>query len=153
MDNSPYHRRPLTQQDDESDEEGNPFDSSGMDPTMSTDRIPLTAGMSRQNIPPLGTSPPFDRPASRYTLTENPASNSSSTNLAGGYAGSYGGRFGQGRLHFPEGGRPVSVLSNTTDDWIQRQQPIQASQADLRRYQTRRVKLNQGSVFSADYPY
>jgi hypothetical protein len=44
-------------------------------------------------------------------------------------------------------------MSNMTDDWIQRQQPVQASQADLRRYQTRRVVLKQGNVFTADYPY
>ena len=40
-----------------------------------------------------------------------------------------------------------------TEDWIQRQQPVAVGQAGLRRYQTRRVKLTQGYVFSADYPY
>jgi len=150
---SGYHRRPLSQADDDSDEELNPFDPS-LDPNASTDRIPLTQAMPGQRgpVPPYAASPPLapypDRPASRYTLSESyiPPAQTSSANLGGG---------GFGRVAFPEpsGGRPVSVMSNMTEDWIQRQQPVQASQADLRRYQTRRVRLTQGSVFTADYPY
>ena len=154
---SGYHRRPLSQADDDSDEELNPFDPS-LDPNASTDRIPLTQAMPghRVPVPPYAVSPPLgpypDRPASRYTLSESyiPPIQTQSTNLGGGG--------GFGRVAFPEptGGRPVSVMSNMTnmtEDWIQRQQPVQASQADLRRYQTRRVRLTQGSVFTADYPY
>jgi len=144
-----YYRPPSVE--DESDDEGNPFDHS-YDPNAPTDRIPLTQAMPdrRASNPPYATSgpvPPFvERPASRYTLSESyvpPAAQSSSTNL------------GTGRAQFPEasGGRPGSSMSNVTEDWIQRQQPVAASQADLRRYHTRRVKLNQGHVFSADYPY
>lgn len=154
---SGYHRRPLSQAEDDSDEELNPFDAS-LDPNASTDRIPLTQAMPGQRgapVPPYAASPPLgpypDRPASRYTLSESyiPAAQTSSTNLGGPGAGF-------GRVAFPEGPtgqRPVSVMSNMTEDWIQRQQPVQASQADLRRYQTRRVRLNQGNVFTADYPY
>ena len=149
---SGYHRRPLSQAEDDSDEEVNPFDAS-LDPNASTDRIPLTQAMPghRSAAPPYAASPPLnpypERPASRYTLSESyiPTAQTASTNLGG---------TGFGRVAFPEptGGRPVSVMSNMTEDWIQRQQPVQASQADLRRYQTRRVRLNQGNVFCADYP-
>ena len=150
---SGYHRRPLSQAEDESDDELNPFDPS-LDPNASTDRIPLTQAMPghRAGPVPYAPSPPLapypERPASRYTLSETyvPAQQTAATNLGGA---------GFGRVAFPEptGGRPVSVMSSMTDDWIQRQQPVQASQADLRRYQTRRVRLNQGNVFTADYPY
>lgn len=149
---SPYHRPPSNE--DESDDEGNPFD-----PNSSTDRIPLTQAIpgQRTSIPPYAASPPAsygERPASRYTLSESyvpAAGQSPRTNLGEGF----GGRgFGSGRVQFPEptGGRPLSAMSNMTEDWIQRQQPVAAAQADLRRYQTRRVKLNQGHVFTADYP-
>jgi len=154
---SGYHRRPLSQAEDDSDEELNPFDPS-LDPNASTDRIPLTQAMPghRVPVPPYAASPPLgpypDRPASRYTLSESyvPGAQTSATNLGGP-----GATPGFGRVAFPEptGQRPVSVMSNVTEDWIQRQQPVQASQADLRRYQTRRVRLNQGNVFSADYAY
>ena len=42
--------------------------------------------------------------------------------------------------------RSPSAMSNMTDDWIERQQPVE------RRYPTRRVRLNPGRVFSANYP-
>src|SRR5271170_2555492 len=156
MDRSPYHRRPLSQ-DEDSDDEGNPFNPA-LDPNASTDRIPLTQAMSHGNVPPYSNpptqaSPPYgDRPSSRYTLSESyvPAGRPSSTNLGGGF-GAPG--FGPVQFADPAGGRPISVMSNMTEDWIQRQQPVLASQADLRRYQTRRVRLNQGHVFTADYPY
>jgi chitin synthase len=152
---SPYHRRPPS--DPESDEEDhNPFDN-GLDPAASSDRIPLTQSMTGRNLPPYSASPPIEgappytgaRPTSRYTLSESylPAAATSSTNLGGGY--------GPASVHFPvpSGGRPLSVVSNYSEDWIQRQQPVAPAQADLRRYQTRRVRLTQGNVFSADYPY
>jgi chitin synthase len=150
---TPYYRPPSA--DDESDDEGNPFNP-GLDPNASTDRIPLTQAIpgQRTNLPPYAASPPVpsgDRPPSRYTLSESyvPAQGSAPT-LGGGFGGT---SYGPGRVHFPDpGGRPVSVMSNMTEDWIQRQQPVPSAQADLRRYQTRRVKLTQGNVFSADYP-
>lgn len=151
---SPYHRRPLSHEEDSDDDERNPFTNPSVDPNASTDRIPLTQGMPRSNAPPYSSSsppiPPYgERPASRYTLSESyvPQAQTSSTNLGAGFA--------PGSVQFPvaTGGRPMSVMSNMTEDWIQRQQPVHASQADLRRYQTRRVRLNQGNVFTADYPY
>lgn len=143
-----YHRRPLSQAEDESDDDGNPFNAD-LDPNASTDRIPLTQGMQRP-VPPFSASPrpprtpPYDdRPTSRYTLSES--------YVPGAQPPPFGAGFGPGVD--PTGGRPLSVMSNMTEDWIQRQQPVLASQADLRRYQTRRVRLNQGNVFSAEYPY
>ena len=146
---SPYHRPPG---DDESDDEVSPFNPAN-DPNSSTDRIPLTQAMPGQRtaVPPYSASPPIpygERPASRYALSETyvPPGQTPATNLGG---------FGTARVNFPEPGRgrPVSVMSNMTEDWIERQQPVQAAQADLRRYQTRRVRLNKGNVFTADYPY
>jgi len=150
---SPYHRRPPS--DPESDEEDqNPFDNS-FDPNASTDRIPLTQSIAGRAPPAYSGSPPIDeptpysgaRPGSRYTLSESyaPAAATSAVNLAAGY--------GPGAANFPTGGRPLSSISNYSEDWIQRQQPIAPVQADLRRYPTRRVALAQGNVFSADYPY
>jgi len=152
----PYHQRP---EEDESDEEQNPFETS-FDPNASSDRVPLTQDMSSRrpvpqqySPPPLATgTPPYgDRPASRYTLSETyarPGTAASATTVG---LGPYGP--GAVSFPFPTGGRPMSVISNLSEDWIQRQQPVAPSQADLRRYQTRRVRLNQGNVFSADYPY
>ena len=145
---STYHRPPG---EDESDDEGNPFNAS-YDPNSSTDRVPLTQAMPRQrtSIPPYSTSPPVpyvERPASRYSLSEVFVPPQASATNPGG--------FGPGRVRFPDPGtgRPASVMSNLSEDWIQRQQPVQAAQADLRRYQTRRVRLTKGNVFAADYAY
>jgi hypothetical protein len=149
-----YHRRPLSQHDESDDDDINdPFDAS-LDPNASTDRIPLTQAMPTRSsyVPAYAASPPpapyGERPSSRYTLSESyvPGAQSTGASLGAGY--------GPGSVQFPvpTGGRPLSVISNMSEDWIQRQQPVQAAQADLRRYQTRRVKLTQGNVFSADYP-
>jgi hypothetical protein len=146
-----YHQRP---QDDDSDDEHNPFESS-YDPNASTDRIPLTQdiagrhGISQLSPSSVGAPAYEERPPSRYTLSETygPPPVSSHSNLAPP---------GQVGFSFPPAGRPISVVSNLSEDWIQRQQPLQPAQADLRRYQTRRVRLNQGNqghVFSADYLY
>lgn len=118
-----YHR---STGDDESVD-----DSDVLDPThdlnSSSARIPLIPVPIRQEIvPPPSPSPiPYHVP--------------SPTNL------------GFGSVSPPE--RPFSVLSGSTEDWIQRQQPVQVSQSDLRRYHTRRVRLYQGGAFSADYPF
>jgi hypothetical protein len=147
---SPYQRRPLPQHDDDSDEETNPFNNP-LDPAASTDRIPLTQDISGQRqystTPPLQAGSYNERPASRYTLSESYVPGAQSNLSVGGQ--------GPGGVHFsdPTGGRPSSVMSNVTDDWIRRQQPLEPSQADLRRYPTRRVKLTQGNVFSAEYAY
>jgi hypothetical protein len=50
------------------------------------------------------------------------------------------------RFSLPSSTRSPSVMSNVTDDWIERQQPVES------RYQTRRVRLTRGNVFSAEYP-
>jgi hypothetical protein len=153
---SPYHRKPPSEP--ESDEEDqNPFDNS-LDPNASTDRIPLTQAVGgRNNLPAYPGTPQLEepipyagsRPTSRYALSESyiPPGTASTVNLGPGY--------GQGgaQFSFPAGGRPMSSISNYSEDWIQRQQPIAPVQADLRRYPTRRVALTQGNVFSADYPY
>lgn len=143
---SPYHRRPLPQHDDESDDETNPFNNP-LDPAASNDRIPLTQAVSGQR--PYSTTPPQqggpygERPGSRYTLSESYVPGAQ-PNLGA-----------PGTVHFadPAGSRPGSVMSTLTDDWIRRQQPPEPSQADLRRYPTRRVRLTQGNVFSAEYAY
>ena len=152
MSNAPYHHRPGSQTEDDSDEDSNPFNTP-YSATVSTDRIPLTQA-AESRTPPYSASPPIpDRgqlsAGSRYTLTESYIPSARSSTAAFG--------FGPATVHFPDptGGRPISVLSNLTnltEDWIQRQQVPTASQADLRRYPTRRVRLNEGNVFSADYP-
>jgi len=153
---SPYHRP--GSQDGESDDERDPF-AGGYDPTASTDRIPLTQAIPDQRVaaPPYSASPPAtygERPGSRYTLSESytPAAQPAQRPPSGAFPAT---NFPAQRVRFPDapGQRPVSVMSNMTEDWIARQQPVEASQADLRRYQTRRVKLTRGSIFSADYPY
>lgn len=149
---SPYHRRPPSSaEDDSDDDERNPFHNPALDPNASSDRIPLTQDVS--NIPYRSPSPLpqyRERPTSRYPLSETYVPQVHS--LRSGW----GPQFAPASNPLQFGGagsRPTSAHSNGTDDWIQRQQPVQAAQADLRRYQTRRVKLTQGSVFSADYPY
>ena len=147
---SPYHRRPpSTAEDDSDDDDRNPFRNPTLDPHASSDRIPLTQDIS--NIPYRSPSPlpPYrERPSSRYTLSEAyvPQVHSPRTGVGVQFAPN------PVQLHGP-GSRPTSSYSNGTEDWIQRQQPVQAAQADLRRYQTRRVQLTQGNVFCADYPY
>lgn len=152
---TPYHRP--GSQDGDSDDEHDPF-TGGYDANASTDRIPLTQAIPDQRVaPPYSASPPApygERPTSRYTLSETyaPSSGPVQRPPSGAFPAT---DFPTQRVRFPDipGQRPVSVMSNMTDDWIARQQPLEASQADLRRYQTRRVKLTRGSIFSADYPY
>jgi len=153
---SPYHRP--GSQDGESDDERDPF-TGGYDPSASTDRVPLTQAIPDQRVaaPAYSASPPAtysERPVSRYTLSENyvPSAQPAQRPPSGAFPSA---NFPAQRVRFPDapGQRPVSVMSNMTEDWIARQQPVEASQADLRRYQTRRVKLTRGSIFSADYPY
>jgi chitin synthase len=147
---SPYHRRPPSSaEDDSDDDERNPFHNPTLDLNASSDRIPLTQDIS--NVP-FRTPSPLpqyrERSSSRYALSQTyvPQVQSPRSGL--------GVQFAPNPLPFSGArSRPTSSHSNGTDDWIQRQQPVQATQADLRRYQTRRVKLTQGSVFSADYPY
>ena len=154
---SPYHRP--GSQDGESDDERDPF-SGTYDPNASTDRIPLTQAIPDQRVaPPYAGSPPpsgsYDRPASRYTLSESYVPSAQPTQRPAQGFPPVDFNAPVQRVRFPDvpGQRPISVMSNISEDWIARQQPVEASQADLRRYQTRRVKLTRGSIFSADYPY
>jgi hypothetical protein len=154
---SPYIRP--GSQDGESDDERDPF-TTNYDASVSTDRIPLTQAVPDPRVaPPYAGSPPpsraYDRPPSRYTLSETyaPAAQPTQRPPAQSFPTVDFNAPG-GRVRFPDvPGRPVSVISNISEDWIARQQPVEASQADLRRYQTRRVKLTRGNIFTADYPY
>src|SRR5436305_7705467 len=100
-----YHR---SAGKDESDDDSNVLDPT-RDLNSSSIRIPLIQVRPRQQatVPPRSTSPiPYsDPPLSRYTLSESyvSPSQSSATNL------------GSGRELSPPG-RPVSVMSNITDD-------------------------------------
>jgi|SRR5579859_6393764 len=149
---SGYHRRPLSSaEDDSDDDERNPFHNPTLDPNASSDRIPLTQDISNAPYRSPSPLPQYrERPSSRYTLSEAyvPQVHFPRSGLGVQFAPA------PNPLQFgAAGSRPASAHSNGTDDWIQRQQPVQAAQADLRRYQTRRVKLTQGNVFCADYPY
>ena len=105
----------------------------------------------------LGAGPPPGRPVSAYTLSESYAPGAQQTAPGPvldnygvqGYASGYdaSGGYGYG------GERPVSAM-DPDDSWVRRQQPqMQPSQGGgLKRYQTRKVKLVQGSVLSIDYP-
>jgi len=135
--------RPLS--DDESEDDSNyAFDFA--DGNLSTHSLVQGTNDDGTSVHSSSASSPllsnFKRPASRYSLIESEAPITQS--------------FDSGReMRSPDvlASRPTSIISNMTEDWIQRQQPIQASQAHLWRYQTRRVRLNARNVFSADYPY
>ncbi|OCL08324.1 glycosyltransferase family 2 protein [Glonium stellatum] len=122
---------------------------------------------------PTGVNPgPFDdpgyhgapeiRPASTYSLTETYAD--SSTTRAPPFHGGYheGPEVYSGSLEDPTQayGGPGRVGSpyqrsetSSTEAWRQRQQPGgMGGSGGLKRAQTRKVKLVQGSVLSADYP-
>lgn len=150
--NSGYARRRFEQVEDYSDDEGNPFNFS--DANAYSDRTPLTHAipLTRQtphypsSLRPTQTpysERPGSRPGSRYVseMTYQPPTQSS------------GQSFGAS-VPFPDPAGRIAVSSATsiTDEWISRQQPLQASQADSLRYKTRNVRLSQGKVLSTDYP-
>ncbi|KAI1389687.1 glycosyltransferase family 2 protein [Hypoxylon trugodes] len=103
----------------------------------------------------LGAHTPPVRPVSAYSLTESyattapPLTQSPAPQYGGSeYMGGYGGHqledtgFGYGR--------PASTV-DSDESWLRRQQPGGGA-GGLKRYATRKVKLVQGSVLSADYP-
>ncbi|KAI0144102.1 glycosyltransferase family 2 protein [Hypoxylon sp. NC0597] len=102
----------------------------------------------------LGAATPPVRPVSAYSLTESyataapPTTQSPAPQYGSEYMGGYGGHqledtgFGYGR--------PASTV-DSDESWLRRQQPGGGA-GGLKRYATRKVKLVQGSVLSADYP-
>lgn len=101
----------------------------------------------------LGAATPPDRPVSAYSLTESYAPGAGQT--APGAAG-YGGGFDSFSQDggYGYGQRPPSTVNDPEDEWMQRQLPqAPAGKAGgLKRFNTRKVKLVQGSVLSIDYP-
>ncbi|KAI2473149.1 glycosyltransferase family 2 protein [Annulohypoxylon bovei var. microspora] len=104
----------------------------------------------------LGAHTPPARPVSAYSLTESyatqapPTTQSPAPQYGSEYVGGYGGHqledtgFGYGR--------PASTV-DSDESWLRRQQPGGGGGGGgLKRYATRKVKLVQGSVLSADYP-
>ncbi|KAL2758700.1 glycosyltransferase family 2 protein [Sodiomyces alcalophilus JCM 7366] len=101
----------------------------------------------------LGAQEPPPRPVSAYSLTESYAPGAGSRTpvppdsfgMSTGYRPELGvdnGGFGYGR--------PASTV-DSDESWVRRQQPG-AQTGGLKRYATRKIKLNQGSVLSIDYP-
>ncbi|KFH45846.1 Chitin synthase-like protein [Hapsidospora chrysogenum ATCC 11550] len=104
----------------------------------------------------LGAATPPDRPVSAYSLTESYAPGAAQLPPQG--TGFNDPGYGQYGLD-PHGGfntpRPMSTLDDEDEDsWMQRQQmPAQPpSRSGLKRFNTRKIKLVQGSVLSIDYP-
>ncbi|RFU73643.1 chitin synthase 1 [Trichoderma arundinaceum] len=97
----------------------------------------------------LGAGTPPDRPVSAYSLTESYAPGASPIGTPGLGSDNGYNQYGQGAGYdFP---RPASTVHDNDDDsWVQRQQ--QPAGGGLKRYNTRKVKLVQGSVLSIDYP-
>ncbi|ODA80363.1 hypothetical protein RJ55_03321 [Drechmeria coniospora] len=105
----------------------------------------------------LSAGTPPVRPVSAYSLTESYAPGAASTTPVPG-----GGTFSDhgGYNQFPQDGvynysRPVSTINDPEESWMQRQQQagtVSRAGGGLKRYNTRKVKLVQGSVLSIDYP-
>ncbi|RYP71077.1 hypothetical protein DL771_005011 [Monosporascus sp. 5C6A] len=102
----------------------------------------------------LGAQTPPARPVSAYSLTESYATNNpQTTQVPSEYGTEYPaqGGFGSGNLEDTGFGygRPASTV-NAEESWLRRQQTVKGG--GLKRYNTRKVKLVQGSVLSIDYP-
>ena len=141
---------------------GPPHDYHAAGQDMSDDeheRIPL----NQQNYPPQQQVPhqspfegPFDERPQSYALQE---SYTPDARTATSYSGSstYTDQYplpvtGEGGMHAQFGPQRVPSPysrseTSSTEAWRQRQAP-----QNLRRFNTRKVKLVQGSVFSTDYP-
>jgi chitin synthase len=92
---------------------------------------------------------PSVRPPSAYSLTETYADPSQGYSPGYGYGEQGGGFEPPGRSGSPYARSETS----STEGWRQRQQPGGGAAAGgLKRNATRKVKLVQGSVLSADYP-
>lgn len=96
-----------------------------------------------------------ERPTSGYSLTETYMSDAPPTTQyrpASTYHDDYSGDQLRGNSISPaynQGGSPyIRSDTNSTEAWRQRQAPV----GNLRRYKTRKIKLEQGSVLSVDYP-
>jgi chitin synthase len=88
---------------------------------------------------------------SAYSLTESYAPAATQQQPPGGGFGDTGG-YGQYGYGID---RPVSTVDDDEDSWIQRQHqmpPTASRGGGLKRFNTRKVKLVQGSVLSIDYP-
>lgn len=92
---------------------------------------------------------------SAYSLTESYAPNASQLPPSGSGFGDNGAGFGQFGSDAGYGyaqSRPASAF-DPEDSWVQRQQqPATTGGGGLKRFNTRKVKLVQGSVLSIDYP-
>ncbi|KAI1851073.1 hypothetical protein JX265_002880 [Neoarthrinium moseri] len=140
---SSYHLPPQEQDDDE------------------TQRHLLGQAPYQYDQDRLGTGTPPARPVSAYSLTESYAPGASQTPLPGQYSQEYAGQGGAYSVGGHEDGgfgygRPASTVDGD-DAWVRRQQPGGPGAGagvggGLKRYQTRKVKLVQGSVLSIDYP-
>lgn len=90
---------------------------------------------------------------SAYSLTESYAPGAAQTPTPG--PGFNDNGYGQYSLD-PNGfntPRPMSTMEDDDeDDWMQRQMPTQPTRSGLKRFNTRKIKLVQGSVLSIDYP-
>ncbi|KAF2193494.1 glycosyltransferase family 2 protein [Zopfia rhizophila CBS 207.26] len=131
-------------------------------------------GRSLLHSNPTGAHPgPFDdhqgiyhggpevRPQSTYSLTETYATDSTTTRYPGQHHDGSDVYSATGGHYDPAAdfGVPHRVPSpyarsetSSTEAWRQRQQPGGAAAGGLKRGMTRKVKLVQGSVLSADYP-
>ncbi|KAF2092228.1 glycosyltransferase family 2 protein [Saccharata proteae CBS 121410] len=113
-----------------------------------------------------GMHSPEHRPVSAYSLTETYADGSVSASApayngyhAPGYneeADVYGGHMDDPGTMYGVPARAPSPYNrsetSSTEAWRQRQQPGGGAAGGLKRAQTRKVKLVQGAVLSADYP-
>jgi chitin synthase len=106
---------------------------------------------------------PEIRPQSTYSLTETYADSNPSTRSPAPYNTGYheGGEVYPGTMDDPSQSYGVQARApspydrsetSSTAAWRQRQQPGGGMAGGLKRAQTRKVKLVQGSVLSADYP-
>ncbi|KAF3349064.1 hypothetical protein VD0002_g8478 [Verticillium dahliae] len=102
----------------------------------------------------LGAQEPPARPVSAYSLTESYAPDAGSRTPAPP-PDNFGVGTGYSQELDPQNGgfgygRPASTV-DTDESWVRRQQPG-AQTGGLKRYATRKIKLQQGSVLSIDYP-
>lgn len=138
---STYHMPPPQDYDSDDDQERVPLNTSGQ--AGGPFQAPFDDPMSRSTTP--GSS---QRPNTGYSLSES-------------YAGPGADRsapYGEGP-GYPTGGDPNVEFNNrapspyartetsSTEAWRQRQAP-----SGMRRYATRKIKLQQGQVLAIDYP-
>lgn len=166
---TPYHRHrisDLTQHpyDDDPHRRGNDEDEVGRsllhsNPT-GANPDPFDSNNNPSGYGHLGYGQPEQRPQSTYSLTETYATDSTPTRYPGeanagsdvysatGYNDPAAGFGAPARAPSPYDRSETS----STADWRARQQPGGMAGGGLKRGMTRKVKLVQGSVLSADYP-